>query len=135
MTSPRVNTLQFRCLACGHTISLTGEPPPCPMCQRGSWQRLPITANAHEEAAAVNGTMLWFDEAKDYGFIRTEHGERLYVDRDGFVERAAPVGRCAGLPVRLTVSEQDGGRSAVDVSLVPDEPHGRARRRRSSITV
>ena len=83
----------------------------------------------------MNGTMLWFDEAKDYGFIRTEDGERLYVDRDGFVERAAPVGRCAGLPVRLTVSEQDGGRSAVDVSLVPDEPHGRARRRRSSITV
>jgi hypothetical protein len=39
--------------------------------------------------------MLWFDEAKDYGFILTEDRERLYVDRDGFVERAAQVGRCA----------------------------------------
>ena len=81
----------------------------------------------------MNGTMLWFDEAKDCGFILTEDGERLYVDRDGFVERAAPVGRCARRPVRLSVSERDGGRIAVDVSLVPEEPHGRARRRTSSI--
>ncbi len=81
----------------------------------------------------MNGKMLWFDEAKDYGFIRTEEEERLYVDRDGFVERAAPVGRCAGLPVRLTVSERDGQRIAVDVSLLPEEIHGRARRRRTSM--
>lgn len=25
----------------------------------------------------VNGTMLWFDEAKDFGFILTEDGERI----------------------------------------------------------
>jgi hypothetical protein len=81
----------------------------------------------------VKGTMLWFNEAKDHGFILTEAGERVYVDRDGFVERAAPVGRCARLPVRLTVSERDGMRIAVDVSLVCDEQHGRARRRSSSI--
>ena len=79
----------------------------------------------------MNGSMLWFDEAKDYGFILTEEGERLYVDRDGFVDRAAPVGRCARLPVQLTVSERDGARIATDVSLVPEEQHGRARRRRS----
>jgi hypothetical protein len=54
--------------------------------------------------------MLWFDEAGDYGFIFAEDGERLYVDRDGFVERAAPVGRCARLPVRLSASELDGTR-------------------------
>jgi hypothetical protein len=77
--------------------------------------------------------MLWFDEANDYGFILTEDGERLYVDRDGFVERAAPVGRCARLPVRLSVSERDGTRVAVDVSLVPQETYGRARRRSSSM--
>jgi hypothetical protein len=88
---------------------------------------------AHEEATTVNGTMLWFDEAKDYGFILTDDGERLYVDRDGFVDRAAPVGRCARLPVRLTVSERDGRRIAIGVSLVSEEPHGRARRRSSSI--
>jgi hypothetical protein len=81
----------------------------------------------------MNGTMLWFDEAKDYGFILTADDERLYVDRDGFVDRAAPVGRCAHLPVRLTVGERDGERIAIDVSLVADAPHGRARRRASSI--
>jgi hypothetical protein len=77
--------------------------------------------------------MLWFDEAKDYGFILTEDGERLYVDRNGFVERAAPVGRCARVPVRLSVSERGGARIAVDVSLVSEETHGRARRRSSTI--
>lgn len=77
--------------------------------------------------------MLWFDEPKDYGFILAEDGERLYVDRDGFVERAAPVGRCARLPVRLSVGERDGTRIAVDVSFVREETHGRARRRSSTI--
>jgi hypothetical protein len=90
-------------------------------------------AGAHQEATAVNGTMLWFNEVKDHGFILTEDGERLYVDRDGFVGRAAPVGRCARLPVRLSVSEREGTRIAVDVSLVAEEPHGRARARRSSM--
>jgi hypothetical protein len=77
--------------------------------------------------------MLWFDEAKDYGFILTEEDERVFVDRDGFVERAAPVGRCARLPVHLTVSEREGTRVAVGVSIVAEEPPRRARRRGSSI--
>jgi cold shock CspA family protein len=77
--------------------------------------------------------MLWFDEAKDYGFIRTEEGERVYVDRDGFVDGAAPVGRCAGRPVELSVDERDGERFAVDVSLVSEQPPRRARRRSSAI--
>jgi hypothetical protein len=77
--------------------------------------------------------MLWFNEAKGYGFILTDDGERLYVDRDGFVDRVAPVGRCARLPVHLKVSEHDGQRIAIDVSLVPDANPRRARRRSSSI--
>ena len=77
--------------------------------------------------------MLWFDEAKDYGFILTEEDERLYVDRNGFVEQGAPVGRCARLPVRLTVTEREGTRIAVEVSLVTEAPPRRARRRGSSI--
>lgn len=81
----------------------------------------------------MNGTMLWFNETKDYGFILTEDGERLYVDRDGFVERAAPIGRCARLPVRLTVGERKGQRIAIDVSLITPEQHSRARRRGSSM--
>jgi hypothetical protein len=78
---------------------------------------------------AVNGKMLWFHEDKGYGFISTEDGERLYVDREGFLGGAAPVGRCAGLPVRLDVSEQGGRRVAVQVSLVNEAVPRRARRR------
>jgi hypothetical protein len=82
--------------------------------------------------AAVNGTMLWFDEAKDYGYILTDEDERLYVDRDGFVDGAAPIGRCARRPVRFNIAERDGRRVAVGVVLVADEPPRRARRRTST---
>jgi hypothetical protein len=77
--------------------------------------------------------MIWFNEAKNYGFIRTEDGERLQVERDGFVGGAAPVGRCAGLPVKLTVGDHDGERIAVDVTLVTEEAPRRARRRSSGL--
>lgn len=77
--------------------------------------------------------MLWFDEAKDYGFILTDEGERLFVDRDGFVDGAAPVGRCAHLPVELHVAERDGRRIAVNVFLVPEKDQRRARRRTSGL--
>lgn len=82
---------------------------------------------------AVTGTMLWFNEVKGFGFIRTDGAERLQVDRDGFVNRAAPVGRCAGLPVNLTIAERDGERIAIDVSLVVEEAPRRARRRGSTL--
>jgi hypothetical protein len=75
--------------------------------------------------------MLWFDEAKDYGFVLTDDGERLRVDRDGFVDGAAPVGRCARRPVNLSVAERGGERVAVEVSLVAEESPRRARRRSS----
>jgi hypothetical protein len=77
--------------------------------------------------------MLWFDEAKHYGFILTDDDERLYVDRDGFVDGAAPVGRCARRPVRFNIVERDRQRIAVDVVLVSEEAPRRARRRTSSI--
>jgi hypothetical protein len=76
--------------------------------------------------------MLWFDEAKDYGFILTDDGERLYVDRAAFVDGAAPVGRCARRPVELRIEERGGTRTAVDVSLVREEAPRRARRRSST---
>jgi hypothetical protein len=77
--------------------------------------------------------MLWFNETKNYGFVLTANGERLYVDRDGFVDGAAPVGRCARRPVTLHVGERDGERIAVDVSLVAENSPRRARRRSSSV--
>ncbi len=80
----------------------------------------------------MNGKMLWFNEAKNLGVVLTDDGERLSVDRDGFVGRAAPVGRCASMPVRLTVSERGGERVAVDVSLVDADNPRRARRRSSA---
>jgi cold shock CspA family protein len=73
--------------------------------------------------------MLWFHEAKGYGFIRTEAGERVYVDRAGFVDGVAPAGRCAGLQVDLRIEERDGERVALDVSMVQEAAGGRARRR------
>ena len=81
----------------------------------------------------MKGAMLWFSETKHYGFILTEENERLYVDRDGFVGGAAPVGRCARLPVELNVEERDGERIAVNVAFVADEPARRARRRSSGM--
>ena len=77
----------------------------------------------------MNGTMLWFHEGRGTGFVLTADGERLAVDRDAFVDGAAPVGRCAGLPVRFDVRELDGLRVAADVSVIEEEQPRRARRR------
>ena len=78
----------------------------------------------------MQGKMLWFNEVKNHGFISTEEGERLYVNRQGFAGKA-PVGRCAGLAVTFEIGEADGQRAAVDVTPVPDTVQRRARSRRS----
>jgi cold shock CspA family protein len=80
----------------------------------------------------MQGKMIFFNEAENYGFIRTEEDERLLVRRTGFVD-AAPVGRCGGLDVEFTVQESGGEREAVNVMLVPDDSRGRARRRQSGM--
>lgn len=77
----------------------------------------------------MRGTMLWFNEDKNFGFIQTEEGERLYVHRDGFLDGEAPVGRCAGLPVQFDVEGTDGDRAAVRTILIEDAAPRRARRR------
>ena len=130
MKPPRASS-EYRCRACGYGISVRGELPPCPMCQRRDWQpnRLP---RVEAKGSGRTGTMLWFSEVKNYGFVLTDDGERLYVDRDSFVDGAAPVGRCARRPVNLSVGERDGERVAVDVSLVEETSPRRARRRSPS---
>jgi len=83
----------------------------------------------------MRGSMLWFNEDKDYGYISAEDGERLYVHRSGFVEGAAPVGRCAGRAVDFDRVDGDEGATAVGVSFVDDENGPRARPRRNQNSV
>jgi hypothetical protein len=79
----------------------------------------------------MQGTMLWFNEIKDFGFIRTDDGERLYVPGTGFAGGTRPQGRCARALVSFEVTETDG-RRAEEVVFVPDANPRRARRRSRS---
>jgi len=76
----------------------------------------------------MQGTMLWFNETKDYGFISTEEGERLYVAGTGFAGGVRPKGRCAGLAVEFSVTENGEGRKAEESVLVTEIAPRRARR-------
>jgi cold shock CspA family protein len=77
----------------------------------------------------MRGTMLWFNEIKDFGFISTEEEERLYVHGTGFANGARPQGRCAGTAVQFSVIEVEGLRKAESVTVVPEVAPRRARRR------
>jgi cold shock CspA family protein len=79
----------------------------------------------------MQGTMLWFNEEKDHGYISTEEGERLYVHGTGFADGIRPKGRCAGLPVTFRVTEDGGTRRAEESVLVEELPTRRARRHHS----
>lgn len=82
----------------------------------------------------MRGEMLFFNEINGFGFIRTEDGERLYVDRDGFLPGEAPVGRCAGKKVSFERVELDDGEHAsraVGVAVLEETVGNRARLRRS----
>jgi hypothetical protein len=71
--------------------------------------------------------MIYFNEEKNVGFIRTEAGDRVQVLRDDFIGDA-PVGRCGGLEVefRLVDGAEPG---AVEVALTEEDAPRRARRR------
>ncbi len=79
----------------------------------------------------MKGTLIWFNPAKRQGFIRTEEGERLLVETDGF-EPGQTVGeRCRGTEVSF--DRIDSGTDeprAVHVSVVPLFAARRARSRR-----
>lgn len=74
----------------------------------------------------MRGTMLWFNETKDHGFISTEEGERLYVHGSDF-SSGPPTGPCAGMIVDFRVSDGEDGRRAVGVTIVPEVAPRRAR--------
>jgi cold shock CspA family protein len=80
------------------------------------------------ENTCMRGTMIYFNEEKHIGFIRTDDGERIQVLRSGFLPGQAPVGRCGGLPVEFSLSDEESP-AAVEVSVVEDAVVKRARRR------
>jgi cold shock CspA family protein len=79
----------------------------------------------------VRGALIWFNEEKDHGYIRTEEAERLFVAGLGFEGGRRPQGRCGGLVVEFEVKDRDGSREAVGCVLVDEITPPRARLRRS----
>jgi cold shock CspA family protein len=79
---------------------------------------------------AVEGTMLWFNEVKRHGFIRTDEGERLRVDQDGFAGGQSLGDGCRGTRVSFdrTAHQVEEAR-AVNVAVVPLFAARRARSR------
>jgi cold shock CspA family protein len=73
--------------------------------------------------------MLWFNEAKDHGFISTSDGERLSVYGTAF-PGGPPKGPCAGLVVEFEVTGPESKREATNVTFPVDVPGMRARLRR-----
>ena len=73
--------------------------------------------------------MLWFNAAKDHGFIMTDEGERLLVPGEGFAPGERPEGRCAHKVVSFEIESSSGTRQAQRVTFVPDIPARRARMR------
>jgi hypothetical protein len=76
----------------------------------------------------MRGEMLWFNEAKDHGFIMTEEGERLAVAGEGFAAGEKPVGRCAHKVVTFEI-DADGTRQARNVVFEREVVARRARMR------
>jgi cold shock CspA family protein len=74
--------------------------------------------------------MLWFNPEKHHGFIRTDDGERLRVDEEGFVAGQLLGDGCRGTRVtfeRAVAGVEDA--RAVNVAAVPLFAERRARSR------
>jgi len=74
----------------------------------------------------MRGTMLWFNEEKNMGALRTHDGDRMDVCGDAFLAGEKPLGRCAGRAVEFERAEAGVSR----LSFVPDSNPPRARLRR-----
>jgi cold shock CspA family protein len=77
----------------------------------------------------MQGTMIWFNVDKGYGFIRTEEDERLYVAEDGFLPDHLPPARCKGRAVTFERRVEEGDTRAVCVSFLSAIEPRRARLR------
>jgi cold shock CspA family protein len=80
----------------------------------------------------MRGTMIWFNEEKDHGYISTETGERLYIPGTGFAGGERLKGRCAGTVVEFEVRAENGAREAGECVAVEEAAPRRARRRHAS---
>ena len=80
----------------------------------------------------MQGTIVWFNLDKGFGFIRTEQDERLYVARSGFDPSHTPTERVAGRDVRFDRVEAEGDPQAVNVifPVVADARRARLRHQR-----
>jgi hypothetical protein len=76
-------------------------------------------------ANRLRGTMIWFNEEKDLGAVRTDDGMRLEVSGSAFPPGGKPVGRCAGRVVEIDLA----GGTVAAITLVEDQPQRRARMR------
>jgi cold shock CspA family protein len=79
----------------------------------------------------MRGEMIWFNVDKGFGFVRSEDGERLYVDADGFAPGSEPAARCAGRIVEFERREGESGGIAASVRYTVAASPQRARLRRS----
>jgi cold shock CspA family protein len=79
----------------------------------------------------MNGTMLWFNIDKGYGFIRGEDDEQLYVETTGFLPGHLPEPRCRGRHVSFERQVRGDESRAVNVAFVTATDPRRARLRRA----
>ena len=78
----------------------------------------------------MEGTMLWFNPVKRHGFIRTDDGERLRVDQEGFAAGQLLGDRCRGTRVSFErAADLVEEARAVNVSVLPLFAERRARSR------
>ena len=78
----------------------------------------------------MNGTLIWFNPDKRHGFIRTEDGERLRVEQDGFEPGHLLGDRCRGTQLVFDRIDSGGEPQAVHVTVVPHVEPRRARLRK-----
>jgi len=75
----------------------------------------------------MRGTMLWFNETKDLGALRTDEGDRMDVSGTAFLAGEKPLGRCAGKAVEFEHCEE----GVRHLAFVHESNPRRARLRRS----
>jgi cold shock CspA family protein len=93
-----------------------------------------VSSELEKGRDAMRGTMLWFNNAKDLGFILTDEGERLSVLGSAFAHGVRPEGRCAHSIVTFEINDDGGDRQANNVTVVEEAAPRRARLRTRRIS-